>query len=162
MSMKKDWRFTTEGDLEMGSPKYDEFDQLIYVNSAGEQSSDSTEGELLRDIPYALSYMSEKQVIINRLKTDNPDWQIHPSIGANLSDLVGMPNSRKTGEHGEMLITNCLTADGFISGSNLSVKGVPVSQKEILFYVTVQSSTTAIELAVVVDLELGILKEYEV
>ncbi|MFE7817778.1 hypothetical protein COJ01_16985 [Priestia megaterium] len=160
--MKVDFRFSSEGDLELGSPSFNDLGELLYVNPLGEVSTDSSEGELIRDIPLQVSYLSEKQVIINRLRTDNPDWLLHPEIGANLSDLVGLPNTRATGEKGRELIENSLTSDGFINISDLTVRPVPISSSEILFHITVKRNTTDLVMPVLFDLSHGLLTEYEV
>ncbi|PFB64451.1 hypothetical protein COK00_12255 [Bacillus cereus] len=160
--MKVDFRFTSEGDLELGSPSYNDFDELLYVDSVGNISTDSSEGLLIRDIPLQVSYLSEKQVILNRLRTDNPDWFIHKDIGADLSELIGLPNTRETGELGKSLIEKSLTSDKFILPSDLNVRPVPVSSSEILFYITVRRKAADLVMPVLFDLEHGLLSEYEV
>ncbi|TNP18937.1 hypothetical protein FHY73_14605 [Bacillus tropicus] len=160
--MKVDFRFTSEGDLELGSPSYNDFDELLYVDSVGNISTDSSEGLLIRDIPLQVSYLSEKQVILNRLRTDNPDWFIHKDIGADLSELIGLPNTRETGELGKSLIEKSLTSDKFILPSDLNVRPVPVSSSEILFYITVRRKAADLVVPVLFDLEHGLLSEYEV
>ncbi|MFE4029156.1 hypothetical protein ACFX4N_23665 [Priestia sp. YIM B13551] len=160
--MKVDFRFSAEGDLELGSPSVNEDGELLYINSVGEISTDSSEGELIRDIPLQVSYLSEKQVILNRLRTDNPDWVLHPEIGPSLSDLIGMPNTRVTGLAGKEAIEKSLTYDGFISIDDLTVRPVPVTSNEILFYLTVKRKTTDLVMPVLFDLTHGLLTEYEV
>lgn len=160
--MKRDFRFTEEGDLAIGSPAVNEDGELLYVNPYGELSTDSTEGELVRDIPLRASYLSETQVVMNRLRTDNPDWRLHPEIGANLSDLIGMPNTRATGEEGKQRIIHCLTHDGFISESDLKVRAIPYDRQNIIFHITFTRKTGDVVLPVLYNLDHGILTEYEV
>ncbi|MES9681813.1 hypothetical protein ABWK22_02610 [Gottfriedia acidiceleris] len=160
--MKVDFRFTADGDLELGSPSFNEFGELLYINSIGEISTDDTDGEMIRDVPLQVSYLSEKQVIKNRLQTDNPDWLLHPEIGADLSELIGLPNTRETGELGKSLIEKSLTDDGFISKGDLDVRPVPVSSSEILFYLTVKRKAGDLVMPVLFNLEHGLLTEYEV
>lgn len=160
--MKVDFRFTADGDLELGSPSYNEFGELLYIDPVGNITTDDSEGELIRDIPLQVSYLSEKQVINNRLRTDNPDWFLHSEIGADLSDLVGLPNTRETGQLGKELIEKSLTSDGFIALRDLSVRPVPISSREILFYVTVKRNAGDLVMPVLFNLEHGLLSEYEV
>ncbi|MCY9308698.1 hypothetical protein MOF23_06875 [Bacillus inaquosorum] len=160
--MKVDFRFTADGDLELGSPSFNENDELLYVDISGNLSTDSTEGQLVRDIPLQVSYLSEKQVVINRLKTDNPDWLLHKEIGADLSALIGLPNTRETGLMGKTQIENCLTRDGFISSEDLSVRPVPISPSEILFRIAIKRLTGDLVIPVVFNLDHGLLTEYEV
>lgn len=160
--MKVDFRFTPEGDLEVGSPSVNDLGELLYVNLAGDVSTDSSEGELIRDIPLQVSYLSDKQVILNRLRTDNPDWVLHPDIGPSLSDLVGLPNVRETGDKGVAAIEESLTYDNFVAKNDLNVRAVPVSSTEILFHITVKRRTSELVLPVLLNLTHGLLTEYEV
>lgn len=160
--MKVDFRFTPEGDLELGSPSYNDFDELLYVDAVGEVSVEEADGELIRDIPLQYSFMSEKQVILNRLRTDNPDWYLHREIGADLSDLIGQPNTRATGEQGRVAIERSLTYDSFLSVNDLSIRPVPLSANEILFHITVTRKAATLVLPVLLNLEHGLLTEYEV
>lgn len=160
--MKVDFRFSPEGDLELGSPSYDDLGRLLYIDSLGEISTDDTSGQLVRDIPLQVSYFSEKQVIINRLKTDNPDWYRYPEIGAGLSSLIGLPNTRETGLLGKSLIEKCLCKDDFIKPVDLSVRPVPISSTEILFHISIKRLASDLVIPVIFDLEHGLLTEYEV
>lgn len=160
--MKVDFRFSAEGDLELGSPSFNEFGELLYIDAVGNIGTEESEGELVRDIPLQVSILSEKQIILNRLRTDNPDWLLHPNIGADLSELIGLPNTRKTGEMGVQLIRTCLTHDGFINNEDLEVGRVPVSSEEILFRITIKRRTKDLVLPVLLNLEHGLLTEYEV
>lgn len=160
--MKVDWRITEDGDLALGSPAYNEFDQILYVNSAGVTSTEESEGELIRDIPYAVSYVSEKQVVMNRLRTDNPDWYLHDQIGADLSELIGLPNTRSTGDLGVSLIQHSLCHDGFLKLSDLRIRAVPVTSSEILFHITLIRPVGEVVIPVLFNLEHGLLTEYTV
>jgi hypothetical protein len=160
--MKVDWRMTEEGDLELGSPRYNEFDQLVYVNEAGDLSTDSSDGPLVRDIPYSVSYMSEKQVILNRLRTDNPDWHQHPNIGGDLSELIGLPNTRATGLKGVDLILKSLCSDGFLKENELQIRAIPISPSEILFHITLLRPLKNLVIPLLFQLEHGILTEYTI
>lgn len=160
--MKLDFRFSEEGDLVLGAPSYNEFDELLYVDPSGEYSTEEADGHLVRDIAIQVSNLVDKQVIINRIKTDNPDWVIHPEIGSNLSDLQGMPNTRETGEYGVELIERSLTNDNFIHEEDLIVRAVPVSGEEILFHITVSFNTGELVLPILYNLEHGVMSEYEV
>lgn len=160
--MKRDFRFTEEGDLMIGSPEVNEYGELLYVDIAGELSTDDFHGHLVRDIPTQVSYLSEKQVIMNRLRTDNPDWLLNPEIGANLSDLVGLPNTRETGNLAKEAVFRSLTHDGFLKEGDLDIRPVPVSASEILIHIAVKRNNKTISLPVLMNLEHGILTEYEV
>lgn len=160
--MKVDWRFTKDGDLELGSPKTNEDGELLYVTVEGIETTDETLGVLIRDIPHHVSHNSEKQVIINRLRTESDEWYHHPEIGPSLSQLKGEPNTRETGQLGADLIVECLTKDGFLKKEDVKVRATPLDLQTILFYITITRPYTTIKLAMGYELTHGILTEYEV
>lgn len=160
--MQRDFRLTEDGDLQLGSPRVNEAGELLYINRFGEENTNA-DGELIRDFTLAVSMNSTKQVMSNRLRTDAPDWMHHPTMGGNLSDLVGEPNTRETGERGVALIKEALMYEEFISADVLNVRAVPVSPTTILFYIEIKEDNQ-IELTypLLFNLEHGILSEYEV
>jgi phage baseplate assembly protein W len=104
-----------------------------------------------------------KQTIRNRLKTDAPDWFHHPKMGGNLSDLIGEPNTRATGEKGVQLIKEAISYASYINIDKINVRPVPVSSATILFYIEIKDSTELnLEYPVLFDLDHGILSEYKV
>lgn len=161
-TMKVDWRFTEDGDLELGSPKTNEDGKLLYVTVDGVETTDEALGVLIRDIPHHVSHYSERQVIANRLRTEEAEWYHHPDIGPNLSVLKGEPNTRETGQRGIDLIVECLTKDGFLKEKDVHVQATPLDLNTILFYITITRLNTEIKLAIGYELTHGILTEYEV
>lgn len=161
-TLKVDWRFTKDGDLELGSPKTNEDGELLYVTVDGVETTDETLGVLIRDIPHHVSHNVDRQVISNRLLTEDLEWYHHPEIGPSLSQLKGEPNTRETGNKGIELITECLTKDGFIKEEDLLVRATPINLNTILFYITVNRGNVQINLAIGYELNHGILTEYEV
>jgi hypothetical protein len=107
------------GDLELAAPTIDE------------------NGDQIVDL--ALSYGQDviKQIVYARIKTQAPDWFIHPKLGGNLEDLIGEPNTRETAEKGIKLITNALKYDNFLEDSDFTVRVVPINKDEILFVIRI-------------------------
>lgn len=160
--IRRDWRFSEEGDLELGSPRFNENGELIYVDIYGNISTDPAEGIPVQDIARHSERNVIKQVLRNRLLTDAPDWYHHPDMGGNLSDLTGEPNTRETANRGVALITNAIAYDNYINPSELSVRAVPISATSILFYIELEDITgTEVEYPLLLDLEHGLLTEYE-
>ncbi len=96
----------------------------------------------------------DMQDINYRCLTSNPDQAQWP-IGANLLDIVGMPNNQQTGSLGESNIQSALTYDGRFSSSNVTVDAVPLDLNSIMFAVSVTEPTvqsTAPLYTTVVDL----------
>lgn len=161
--IRRDWRFSADGDLEMGSPSTNDEGELLYIDMMGGISTDATTGVLMRDIPLHVTENAMRQVIMNRLRTDSPDWILHPKMGGNLSDLVGEPNTRETGQKGSDYIVAALTYDNYLAPSQINVRPVPIDANTILYYIEVQNGdTTEVTLPVLFNLEHGILSEYEV
>ena len=78
---------------------------------------------------------SIKQEVMNRLKTNNPDWVFHPNNGADLEDLRGMEQSRETAEKGKQNIMECLTHDGKFSSVDIRIEPVPTARNEITYFI---------------------------
>jgi len=74
------------------------------------------------------------QNVMCRLKSADPEWYLE-QIGANLEDLLGMPNTPETAAYGEELIRRALFADDLISPEDLYVQAVPIDRQTLLFFV---------------------------
>lgn len=60
-----------------------------------------------------------------RVLTDQGDYLIYPDLGADLSSLIGEPQSPRTGKKGEELISSALKREGYFDGKPFTVKAVP-------------------------------------
>ena len=161
--IRRDCRFSEEGDLELGSQKINSNGELLYINNFGVISTDPSAGTPLRDIALHSQRNVIKQNLRGRLKTDNPDWFHHDEIGANLSDLIGEPNTKTTGLKGAEAIKASISYGNYIGIDNINVRPVPVNHSTILFYIELKdNSGLDIEYPVLFDLESGILTEYEI
>ena len=160
--MKIDWAFTGDGDLKLGAPKLTEDGLILYKHGDGSISTEiSFDGRELRDIGLSRGSHVERQTIMNRLKTDAPDWFYHPNMAGNLSDLVGEPNTRETGQHGAMLIERALTYGGLYESAQINIRPVPVSENEIMFLTTItKHRREPYQIPIVFNLEHGLLKIY--
>ena len=61
------------------------------------------------------------QGVIDRLITNHGDYDLYPTFGANLSSLVGQRNDSELEEEVSRLIHNALTADRFLTRSDIEV-----------------------------------------
>jgi hypothetical protein len=153
---------TEEGDLVLGAPKFDEEGRLLYVKPNGEETADETEGALIRDVQMATNIFAEKQIIYNRLMSSKGDWFLYQNMGASLETLIGQPNTRETGQKGANMIIEALTYDSFLTESELRVRPVPLSATEILFYIEIIKADASFPIPLVLDLEIGVMRKYEV
>jgi len=80
-----------------------------------------------------------KQDIAFRLRTNPGEFVPHLDVGAGLDELIGEPNTRETSRNGESKIIHSLVYDGMISNIDLYVKGVPISNESIMYYVFVNN-----------------------
>jgi len=131
---------------------YDELD--IQVSASGDLTIAAN-----GDLAMAAASGVLKQDITFRLKTDFNDFTPHPDIGADLSSLIGEQNTRATAQRGEEKIVSCLTRDGRIAGTDLIVKGVPISLYSQVYYVFVRDGISVLNVTpdMSFDLNQGIL-----
>lgn len=133
--------FSEDGDMLLGSPQFDEEGKLLYIYQDDTISTEAQRGDekgrLIRDFTYVYDNNRYKQVINNRLRTDAPDWFHYQSMGGNLTDLVGEPNTPETGELGITYIRSALTYAGLFAEKDLNIRAVPINPEEILFMITV-------------------------
>ena len=161
--IRRDFRFSEDGDIQLGAPRTNTAGEILYVDAFGEESTDPSSGQMIRDIALHVEENVLKQTSRNRLKTDAPDWFHHPLLGGNLSDLIGESNTRATGEKGVQLIIDALTYEDYFSLDQLNVRAVPVNASTILFYVEVKETTDiGMEYPVLFDLDSGLMSEYKV
>jgi len=76
------------------------------------------------------------------VKSEMGDWQHHPSLGANLSEFRGEPNTREIGKKIEQRVVSSLTNTGIVRLEDLKVRVVPTSVHAILIIITVTAQAT--------------------
>ena len=106
---KRDLKFSTEGDLE--------------INNG--------------DLELATPQETINQDILNRLKSNNPEWYRYPNIPANLEDIFGLDNTFQTAEIARKKIKKALTNDNRINEGDLRIQIVPTSSstQEVFIFV---------------------------
>ena len=60
-------------------------------------------------------------------------------MGAGLDELIGEPNTRETAALGESKISHSLIYDGFVKSQDLYIKGVPINNESVYYYVFVNN-----------------------
>ena len=111
---------------------YNEYD--LAVSPSGDLMVSST-GDIA--ITYASGVL--KQDINFRIRTNPGELTLHSEVGAGLDSLIGEPNTRETGKDGESKIINSLIYDGMVRNVDLYVRGVPISNESIMYYVFVNN-----------------------
>jgi hypothetical protein len=92
-----------------------------------------------------LSLSDEKtslsQMVLFRLKTDHFDYEPFPFIGANLSSIIGEPNTDRTGDLAKELVFTSLTQDGVILAGSLFVEEIPIGLDVMQLFVIITDRT---------------------
>lgn len=162
MAIKKDWTFSEDGDLVLGNSKVDTDENILYRHSDGTIDTDQRDdGREIKDLDTSSDLEAEKQIIFNRLRTDAPDWYAYPTMGGNLTDLIGEPNTQKTGGKGAAYIQAALTFNNLYDSSQVNVRPVPISQNELLFMIEISRPVTGVfRLPLTFNLVTGLMDEY--
>jgi hypothetical protein len=89
------------------------------------------------------------------LLTEIGDFVLYPSLGADLHQLMGMPQSAATGEYGRGVIEAALRKNPKFNGIPIQIKAVPTGFQTIRFdiYMTIASKTDLV-LSIEQDLEI--------
>lgn len=161
--MNLDFRFSEDGDIELGVRRVDPQGQILYKHKDGTVDTvKGTDGKELRDVALSRGSQTEKHMIMNRLKTDAPDWFHHPVMGGNMSDLIGEPNTRETAERGTANIIAALTYRNLFNPTEVHVRPVPIGPEEILFVITISRvQQQSYRLPLVFNLSHGVISEYQ-
>lgn len=95
-----------------------------------------------RDLATVIKQDFISQSARTRIKVSDPEWYDHQmeSIGANLEDLIGMPNSPETAELGVERIGEALTRGGLLDSEDIYIRPVPVSRYYIVFYTFIRTT----------------------
>jgi len=76
------------------------------------------------------------------LRSEFNDWEMHPNLGANISEFRGEPNTRETGDALKSRIIGRLVASGNVQASDLDVRIVPVGKSQVLCILTINATAT--------------------
>ena len=83
-------------------------------------------------------------------------------MGDNLTDLIGEPNTRETGQLGASYILRALTYQGLYNETQLSVRPVPLSPEEIIFMIDISKYGNKVtRLPLVFNLQHGLMDFYK-
>lgn len=96
------------------------------------------------------------------LRTNNPGWEGHPNIGANLEDFIGEPNTRAVGKAIEERIYSKITAENLHYPGELEIRVVPINKDSINIHINlIIDGQPVVVSKTIFDIENGILKEIQ-
>jgi hypothetical protein len=84
--------------------------------------------------------LSFKNEVFTIVKSDLQDWREDPSVGADLGDFIGEPNTSDTGKAIEQRIRNALTI--IATPNDLDVRVIPVGIHRVLIVLNIQVLAT--------------------
>ena len=83
------------------------------------------------------AFRSLWQEVRTRCRSSFKDWVIHPTLGANLDELLGRINNKATAEEGKTRLINALTQGGFLPRETIRIRYLPVGRHRLLYDITV-------------------------
>ena len=96
---------------------------------------------------------------INKIvRTINPQWRYHPTIGANVESFIGRNNSRATASELRRDILDAINRSRLLAdGQSVSVDVVPLSMESVSVYINFEAAGISREISkLVVDYRSGI------
>lgn len=105
----------------------------------------SEEGDIVlenSDFKLATPKETATQDVINRVKTNDPDWYRYPNIAANLEDIFGKDNTFETGQEAIDKVERALTKDGRFSSGDLNIDIIPTEEDTLELFVFVKLGST--------------------
>ena len=126
----------------------------IQMNAWGDWTIDDT-----GDIAVVSDIREPRDDVYFRIRTNNPEYVMAPQVGADLEDLMGMPNTKETAEIGERYIMRDLTRDGLLYPHNIKIISYPSALEAITFVIVI---TRAGQQEVRVAITMRALSTFEV
>lgn len=90
------------------------------------------------------------------IQTMPGDYTLYPRLGADLSKLYGLPQTKATGDLGVKIIEEALVRGNKFNSSNLSIKAVPTGPQTIRFDVYIISGSKK-NMMISVEQKLGMV-----
>lgn len=98
------------------------------------------------DGDFADSEPDQIQYLVDMIRTivqsDVDDWEEHPSIGANLSDYIGEPNSRENGDKISRRVKAAIVTARVANAVDTSVRVIPITSSTIMVLVKINALST--------------------
>lgn len=75
------------------------------------------------------------QQIMSRIVSARGDWPLQTDIGASMSDFLGRPNSRTTGDEIKRRLLGELVREGMVSASHVAIDVVPIARHSVMIII---------------------------
>lgn len=109
------------------------------------------------DFKEVTGYDFYKQCATNRIKSIQKDWHTD-HIGADLEEILGMPNTQDVAEYGSTKILTSLVFDGLFDAEWIKISPKPLNKMTIAYDITIRipGFIDHIKIEVSLDLTKGI------
>jgi len=101
------------------------------------------------------TWRDDAQQAYIRIMTDPGDFVMYPALGADLSQMYGMPQSEATAEFGRRVIADALARENRFTGKGLDIKAVPTGPQTIRFDIYITSGSRD-QLVLSIQQDLGV------
>ena len=122
----------------------------------------SFDGDILvenGDFRIISGYDWAKREINKVLRTENPEWTNHSSVGAGLESFVGQTNTRDVADDIKLAISRAAERQGFLFPANLEVRVVPTGINSIQIFLNINADGTKTTVGeLIFDFRKGALK----
>lgn len=82
------------------------------------------------------------QEVRTRLRSDLQDWRLYPTLGANLSDLIGEPNNAATVSALKAKIAASLNQYSLVNSGDLEITHMPIDAHTVLLRLRIRVAAT--------------------
>ena len=97
-----------------------------------------------------------------RIRTENPMWQLHPTVGANLSDFKGEPNTPQNAKRIRQRLKYILSQGNIGFPGEFAIRVIPTRPDGILIYIYLDMAGIRVELSkAIYDFHNGIVQSME-
>lgn len=82
-------------------------------------------------------YRGFLQRLLTRIMSDKGNWKHESTLGANISDFLGKPNTRAIGEQIKSRVFNEIVTQGFVQPSDVIINVFPVGEESVVISISI-------------------------
>ena len=83
------------------------------------------------------------QEFLTRTEASKGDWDLHPRLGAQVSDYIGEANTKEAAEGIKVRLLSALTFGGLFELRDIKITYAPIDIDKIMFRATIRTQPTA-------------------
>ena len=83
------------------------------------------------------------QELKTRVESDQGDWVVFPTVGADLRDYVGEPNNATVAEGIKTRLLAAFARDGFVLNQDMKIQYMPIDRDKLLIRASIKVAPTA-------------------